>query len=427
MFYINKMVMPMYAFKDKFPRAPFVKGENIVLTDENGKMYLDCISGIWNVPFGFDNKHIVDKICEQAKALTFSNLYVAPANVTVEYANKLLEKLNGDFSKMVYTCSGSEATELAMKFCRKYQKLIGTDRTVIGAFNYSYHGTTFGAMSISGIDKQFAKDYQPLIPNINWINVCNDSDEESWKKKIEKFFKEYHNTLAGIIVEPVMGSGGVIEVKDNVLRFVKEKCDQYNIVLVFDEVATGFGRTGKMFAYQHSQVVPDVMCISKAINNGALPMGGVLLGGKVMEIFTMKNSFIEHFSSQNGNPIACAAALGVLDFMKDEFFDEIESKGSYLEEKLESLMNSKKISISFRRKGMMIAIEMKDIRTDSYLREEVLESFLDNCYRRGVIIHPFFNPQQNSGIMLYPAFITSYEQLELMANKIGKVFNKMFR
>ena len=132
---MNKMVMPMYSFREQFLRKPFCKGEGIVLTDVEGKQYLDCISGIWNVPFGYHNEHVIDKIREQLERLPFSNLYVSAADITVEYADRLLEKLDGDFQKLVYTCSGSESTELAIKFCRKYQKLIGTERTVIGAFN----------------------------------------------------------------------------------------------------------------------------------------------------------------------------------------------------------------------------------------------------------------------------------------------------
>ncbi|HAY3977470.1 TPA: aspartate aminotransferase family protein [Escherichia coli] len=424
---INKMIMPMFSFKNTFSREPFVKGESIILTDINGKEYVDCISGIWNVPFGFSNKHIIDEICKQSNRLQFSNLYVAPADVTVEYANRLLEKLNGDFLRFAYTCSGSESTELAMKFCRKFQKLIGTERTAIGAFNYSYHGTTFGAMSVSGIDKEFSKDYLPLVPNINWIDVYENSDENAWRETISIFFDDYHDKLAGIIVEPIMGSGGVIEVKPEVLSLIKQKCDEYNIVLVFDEVATGFGRTGKMFAYQHSGVKPDLMCVSKAINNGYLPMGGVLIGSKVNDVFSLKDSFIEHFSTQNGNPIACAAALAVLDFMEDELFQQIEEKGAYLEKSLYDLMHSKNVMLSFRRKGMMMALEMRETTAGKYLNEEMLNNVLENCYRRRIIVHPFYNPYQNSGIMLYPAYISSYEQLDLMAEKISMVFNKIFK
>lgn len=425
MFDISKLVMPMYSFNTEFTRMPFQKGEGIVLTDIDGKQYLDCISGIWNVPFGFSNQNIIESITRQLERLPFSNLYVSAADVTVQYANKLIEKTNYDFEKLVYTCSGSESTELAIKFCRKYQKLIGTDRTVIGSFNYSYHGTTFGAMSISGVDKELVGDYKPLIGGVDWIHI--EDIKEDWEKVIIHFIESNHDVLAGIIVEPIMGSGGVIEIEDKALQVLRKYCDKYNILLVFDEVATGFGRTGKMFAYQHSKVKPDLMCLSKAINNGYLPMGGVLLGKRVTEVFSIKGSFIEHFSTQNGNPVACAAALTVLDFMKDELFDEIEAKGAYLEKVLLDSICSSKIYVSIRRKGMMLALDVRECNSGRYLHEGMLEHVLKVCYKKGVIIHPFFNINQNSGIMLYPAFISTYEQLELMARKIGKVINQIFR
>jgi len=426
MFDMSKMIMPMYSFDGEFTRRPFCEGEGINLTDIDGKRYLDCISGIWNVPFGFHNQHILDKITEQLNRLPFSNLYVSAADVTVIYANKLIEKLNGDFKRIVYTCSGSESTELAIKFCRKYQKLIGTERRVIGTFNYSYHGTTFGAMSISGVDRELVGDYKPLVSGVEWLTICQE-EEENYNAIITEFFEKYHAVLAGIIVEPVMGSGGIIELKPETLQLLKKCCEEYNILLVFDEVATGFGRTGKMFAYQHSGIKPDLMCISKAINNGYIPMGGVLLGEKVTDIFTRKQSFIEHFSTQNGNPVACAGALAVLDYMNDELFEEIEKKGAYLEKSLLESIHSNKIKVSIRRKGMMLAIDIRDSKSGEYLREEILENVLKVCYKKGVIIHPFFNVNQNSGIMLFPAFISTYEQLESMSEKICKVLNKVFR
>lgn len=179
-----------------------------------------------------------------------------------------------------------------------------------------------------------------------------------------------------------------------------------------------------MFAYQHYNKVPDIMCISKAMSNGMLPIGGVLLGSNVNRLYSEKNSFIEHFSTQNGNPLACAASMAVLDFMEDKLFKEIEDKGRYLEQGLLEKLNFDNSRILIRRKGLMIAIDMKTKSGESFA-EELLNNILQTLYKRGVVVHPFYNPDKNSGIMLFPAFISTYEELKVIVEKVCKVLNKV--
>lgn len=420
----KNIVMPMFPLNQEFPRECLESGNGIYVKDINGKRYLDTISGLWNVSFGYNNENIKKAIIEQLEKITFTNLYVAPAKITYDYAHKLLEMLNGDFRKIVYTCSGSEASELSMKICRKYQKLFENNRYNIAAMNYSYHGTSYGAMSLSGIDKELVKDYYPLVDGIRWMNIGTEQSEDNRCEMIEKFFETYHNELAGIILEPVIGSGGVIEIGKKALKIIRDKCNLYNILLVFDEVATGFGRTGKMFAYQHYNVLPDLMCISKTMSNGVVPIGGVMLGDKVCNLFENKGSFIEHFSTQNGNPLGCAVSMVVLDFMNETLFESIESKGKYLEDGLKKNIIPNKSKLVIRRKGMMLALDIKN-NNDEILSEEFLDAILQKAYRKGVIIHPFYNPEKNSGIMLFPAFITGYEELDVIIEKMSKVLNKL--
>lgn len=420
----KNIVMPMFPLNKEFPRECIESSNGIYVKDINGKKYLDTISGLWNVSFGYNDENIKEAIVGQLNKIPYSNLYVAPAKITYQYACKLLEKLNGDFQKLMYTCSGSESSELAMKICRKYQRLAGNRRYNIGAINYSYHGTSYGAMSLSGIDKKLVKDYYPLVDGIKWINIETVQSESERCEIIEEFFEKYKNDLAGIILELVIGSGGVIEIGHKVLKLIRQKCNQYDIVLIFDEVATGFGRTGKMFAYQHYSIVPDLMCISKTMSNGMVPIGGVLLGNKVANFYGNKGGFIEHFSTQNGNPLGCAASMSVLDYMTDELFEEIEKKGKYLEEGLNKCVKPNNSSMEIRRKGLMIAL---DIKTNSgeTLSEEFLDSLLQKAYKKGIIIHPFYNPEKNSGVMLFPAFITEYYELDIIIEKVSKVLNKL--
>lgn len=420
----KNIVMPMYPLNKEFPRECLESGNGIYVKDINGKKYLDTISGVWNVSFGYNNEKIKTAINEQLNKIPFANLYVAPAKITFDYAHKLINMLNGDFEKLVYTCSGSESSELAMKICRKYQRLVGNNRYMIATINYSYHGTSYGAMSLSGIDKELVKDYYPLVEGIKWINIETGQSEQERCEKITEFIDKYHTELAGVILEPVLGSGGVIEIGKKVLEIIRQKCNQYDIVLIFDEVATGFGRTGKMFAYQHYGVLPDLMCISKIMSNGMVPIGGVLLGHKVCNIYENKSSFIEHFSTQNGNPLACAASMVVLDYMNEALFEEIEKKGKYLENGLKISINANSSNLVIRRKGLMIAIDIKTSNGE-ILSEELLDKILQTSYRKGIIIHPFYNPDKNSGIMLFPAFITEFVELDIIIEKVCKVLNKL--
>lgn len=239
--------------------------------DQNGKRYLDLCSGLWNMPLGYSERRIKAVVNKQMEQLPFSNLLVFSSDIQTQYAQRLLQWM-GDFGCILYTCSGSETVEAAIKTCRQYQCLRNRpEHRRIAAFTLSYHGTSYGVMSVSGIDQILTDVYRPLVPEISWVTVPADyADEDAWRQAINGLWEQEGDYLAGFIVEPVMASGGVVPVPNPVLQHIQQRCRERDVLLVADEVATGFGRTGTPFAWQQAEITPDLVCLSKAINNGYL-------------------------------------------------------------------------------------------------------------------------------------------------------------
>lgn len=424
------IVLPMCIFSYNPDNAPFSRAEGIMIEDVNGKRYIDAISGLWNVSWGYGNEQINQTIINQIQKLSYCNLIEQPADITVKYAENLLKSFCGEMEKLIYTCSGSESVELAIKLMRKYQMLIcKSERKLVGALSLSYHGTTYAAMSVSGIDRDLISDYYPIVDGIKWIDVPVDDykNVDLWIKNINCFIETYENELAGIIVEPVIGSGGIIEVPKDVLRHLKMICERNEIVLVFDEVATGFGRTGYLFSCFESEVYPDIICLSKGINNGTIPMGAIAINKKIKEVFLEKSGYVEHFSTQNGNPIACAAAIATLDLLQKDsklFRDSIINKSKYLTDALRSNLKPINVTFDIRCKGLMIGIDLKMAKDNSVVSEFKLGECRNLCRKKGLLIYSFYTKGINSGFSFFPSFITDEEDIDIIVSKFVSVINK---
>lgn len=251
---VNRVICGSFPFRERMAETALVKGEGIYLFDQDGRKYLDLCSGLWNVPLGYSNEEIKKHIEKQLEELPYNNLIAFSSDVQQRYALKLTDWLGERFSHVLYTCSGSETTEAAIKTCRQYQALSGQPhRKVIGAFSISYHGTSYGAMSVSGLDRPITSDYQPLVSAISLLEIPGDyRDEEEWIRCVDRFFDVNEDKLAGFVAEPVLASGGIIPVPFRILRHIADRCRRCGALLVDDEVATGFGRTGTPFLYQQA-------------------------------------------------------------------------------------------------------------------------------------------------------------------------------
>ncbi|AQR88637.1 aspartate aminotransferase family protein [Clostridium saccharobutylicum] len=414
---INPVVRVSQKFDEGNDIGLITSGEDKYIYDSDGKKYLDFCGGIWNMPFGYTNLAINEKIIKQLNKLPFCNLVTNIADIQHNYAVRLC-KIIGT-GAVLYTCSGSESIEAAIKTCRKYQAIKKSSRKGISAFPLSYHGTTYGAMSVSGIDQVLLEDYFPLLDNIMWIDLPKDlQDEDIWIEVVENHFKKNAENMAGIIIEPIFGSGGIVPIPEKVFKRIQELCSSNDILLVVDEVTTGFGRTGIPFAFQRYGIKPDLICLSKGISNGYLPLGALAFSNRVVETFIEKDATLEHFSTQGGNLISIAAADAVLDLMEHYEDYEVAAKGEYMVNYLKQLLGSYK-SISVRGTGLMIGI--------SFPKDLDAERLLDvwaKIRKRGLLVYIFSNPGYNLGLSLFPPFTSTKDDLKKAADKIVSLLKR---
>lgn len=408
---INPLVRINQKFDEGNEKPLIVYGKDKYIYDSNGKKYLDFCGGIWNVPFGYSNPSINEKIINQLNKLPFCNLITNIADIQHNYARRLCNILKT--SSILYTCSGSECIEASIKICRKYQTLKKSNRKGISAFPLSYHGTTYGAMSVSGVDQRATEDYFPILDEIMWINLSNDlENEEAWIHAIEDHFVENHDKMAGLIVEPIFGSGGIVPIPHNAFKKIEELCNEYDVLLIIDEVTTGFGRSGIPFAFQGYKIKADLICLSKGISNGYLPIGVVGFSDKVTNTFLENNATLEHFSTQGGNLLSIAAADAVLDLMEDYESYEVMKKGDFFINYLKERFSSYK-DIKVTGRGMMIGISLPD-----KVESKTLYDLWDNLRKKGILVYIFNNPGYNLGLSFFPPFIITREELKTAADKI---------
>ncbi|WP_028845782.1 acetylornithine transaminase [Thermodesulfatator atlanticus] len=334
----------MYLAKNykRFPVA-FVKGKGTRLFDEEGNEYLDFCAGIAVCALGHAPDELSKAICEQAqKLIHVSNLYWTEPQAKL--ARLLCEH---SFGERVFFCnSGAEAVEAALKLARRYAwKNFGPEKNEIIALENSFHGRTYGALSATG-QPVYWQGFEPIVPGFKHIPP-NDI------KALEEAFSQ---KTCAIILEPILGEGGVIPLSDEFVQEARKLADKYQALLIFDEIQTGIGRTGKLFAYEWTSVVPDVMCLAKGLAGG-MPLGAIVATEKVMEALEPGT----HASTFGGNPVSCAAALVVLEkVLANGFLEEVTLKGKALFQKLENLAEKYPEKIAqVRGKGLMQGLELK--------------------------------------------------------------------
>ena len=324
-----------------YNRTPIVfdRGEGVYLYDVEGKKYLDFAAGIAVFGLGYHDPRFDGAVKTQVDKLVHtSNLYYnVPA---IEAAEKLVKVTGMD--RVFFTNSGTEAIEGAIKTARKYaiKKDGRTDHEII-AMNHSFHGRRMGALSVTG-NPHYQEDFRPLIGGIRFADY---NDLDSVKALV-------NDRTCAIILEPIQGEGGIYPADPEFLQGIRKLCDEKDILLIFDEIQCGMGRSGKMFASQYAGVKPDVMTVAKALGNG-LPVGAFLTTEKAAALVPG-----DHGSTYGGNPLVCAAANAVLDiFAEDHILDNVNEVGAYLWEKLEEVKADYPIVKDHRGKGLIQGLE----------------------------------------------------------------------
>lgn len=333
----EKVIMPTYA---RFPIA-FESGDGCVLKDVDGKEYLDCVAGIAVDCLGHNHPGLNAAIADQCqKIMHVSNLYWTEPQID---AAEILVKASG-LDKVFFCNSGAEANEAALKLSRIYAKQFKSEDAVeIIAMDHSFHGRTYGAITATGQEK-YHKGLDPMLPGISHVPF---NDFDALKAAVS-------DKTCAVLLEPIQGEGGIYPADYDYLQAVRKLCDDENLVLIFDEVQCGMGRSGKFFAYQHYNLKPDVVCMAKGIAGG-FPMGGIIACDKVAQVFTPGT----HASTFGGNPLASAASRYVLSVLTgDGFLDDVAEKGNYLMEKLNALKKDHACITDVRGMGLMVGVAL---------------------------------------------------------------------
>lgn len=371
---------------DVYPRRDIVlvKGKGARVWDDQGREYIDMAAGISVANIGHSNDKVVEALTKQA-----ATLITCPNTFYNDTKALFLEKLFGitpkNLTRAFLTNSGTEAIEGAIKFAR-----LNTEKTKFIAAMKGFHGRTLGALSAT-YKKEYREGFEPLVPGFTFVPFNN----------FEKLAGAVDNDTAGIILEPVQGEGGINIGQKEYFQKVRQLCDEKNILLIIDEIQTGFCRTGKIFAIEHLGIQADMMTVAKSIAGG-FPMGALLCSDKIQ----VEKS--KHGSTFGGNPLACAAGIASIDFMLEEkLWEQAEAKGKYFKEKLGKHQLSKVREI--RIIGLMIGIELKD------KSQPVIVELLN----KGIISLP----AGTTVLRLLPPLVISYEDLDTVVEKLAEVLS----
>ena len=321
----------------KFP-VTVEKGKGAYVWDVNGKEYIDCMGGYGVALVGHRNERVVNAIKSQLEKIitVHSSLY---NKTREEFLENLIRIAPKGLSQVHLNNSGAEAVEAAIKFARKF-----THKKGMIAMNGSYHGKSMGSLSLT-FNPKYRNEFQPLVEKVSFSPF---GDIDALRSTVDE-------DTGFIILEPIQGESGIHVAPDGFLQDVRKLCDEKGILLVFDEIQSGFGRTGRMWASEHWNTTPDIMCLAKGIAGG-VPMGATLVRPDILAC--MKKG--EHSSTFGGNPLSCAAGIGAIQALtQDGLVQNAEKMGAIFQEELERLKNKHKIVREVRGKGLMIGVELK--------------------------------------------------------------------
>ena len=383
--------------------------EGTDLVDIHGRRYIDGVSSLWCNVHGHRHPRIDAAVREQLDSVAHSTMLGLSHRPGIELASRLLELAPPGLTRVFYSDSGSTATEIALKMAFQYWRQRGEERHSFVALRMAYHGDTIGSVSVGGIDL-FHSMYRPLLFDTLKAEP-GDLDD------MDRLLEEHAGDVAAVIMEPlVQGAAGMLMHPEGYLRGVRELCDRHGVLLILDEVATGFGRTGRMFACEHEDVAPDLLCLAKGITGGYLPLAATLATERLYEGFL--GEFDEfrtffHGHTYTGNPLACAAALATLDVFEEErTLEGLEAKIALLGDLLGPVAELPVVR-EVRRCGFMVGIELADFPLSARMGHRVtLEA-----RRRGAIVRPLGDVV----VLMPPLAISAGELRRLVAITVDAI------
>jgi adenosylmethionine-8-amino-7-oxononanoate aminotransferase len=416
--------LPMTSM-NMFERAgtTLVSGDGVRVSDEAGRSYISATSGLWNVSCGWNRPEIVDAISDQLRRFSYGTLFRYDHDVARTLAARLLDIAPGDFGRVYFSTSGSSANETAVKVLRRYRSLVGQPerRLVVSFDTHSWHGTGVGAMALTGEDldqDEYGVDrrWNRLLPFPDAFAAERGlgPDEQTCREALAELERTEGDQVAAVIVEPILCSGGVLMPPQGFLEEVAEAARRMGAHLIVDEVATGFGRTGAMFAVEHTGVRPDVLTLSKGINSGYLPLAATLFPAEVYQAYEEAGTYLTHGETQSGNPAACAAALATLDLMEREDLVERSAKaGARLRQHLDGLLELDIVG-EVRGEGLALAVELvRDSSGRAPLSPMEMAMVSHLCQQNGLLVH-----LSRRCLMLFPPLVVTDDEVDEIAARL---------
>jgi adenosylmethionine---8-amino-7-oxononanoate aminotransferase len=420
---------PMKLWDESDPLV-ITAAEGMHLIDSDGNRYLDGVSSLWCNVHGHRVPQIDEAIRAQLNKVAHTTMLGLASEPAILLADRLMKIVPANLKKIFYSDSGATATEVAFKLAAQYWFNIGRPekREFVG-FAQAYHGDTFGAMSV-GRTPEFHQPYLPMLFKVHFAPTPfvyrseTPHDPAAVKRhclgELEKILAEHGDHIAAVCLEPsVQGAAGMIVQPDGFLREVRALCDRYDVLLIADEVAVGFGRTGKMFACEHESVQPDLMCVAKGISGGYLPLAATFATQKIFDAFLgepWEGKTFYHGHTYTGNPLACAAAIASLDlFEKNHLIEHVQQNAQLLSQMLEALRPLPHVG-DVRQKGLMVGIELvedKLTRQSFDPRRRIGAQLCMNVCRHGVIIRPL-----GDVIVLMPPLAMGAEDLNRIVDAV---------
>ncbi|SDD26134.1 aspartate aminotransferase family protein [Williamwhitmania taraxaci] len=369
------------------------RAEGIYIFDHSGRGYLDLISGVSVSSIGHCNPMVVDAVRSQAEKymhlMVYGEYIQAPQ---VEYAKELTNLLPSSLSQVYFVNSGSEANEGALKLAKRF-----TGRTELVGFVNAYHGSTHGALSMMG-DEGFKNAFRPLLPDTRHLPF---NDIES--------LNQITSRTAAVLVEPIQGEAGAIVPTHKFLVALRNKCTETGALLIFDEVQTGFGRTGSLFAFQKLGVVPDIFTIAKGMGGG-MPIGAFVSSKEIMECLK-SNPILGHITTFGGHPVSCAAALATLRVLvENSYIEEVDSKEILFREQLIHPLIKE-----IRGIGLLLAVELGDAA--------MVQKVIRACFDRGIILDWFLFC--DTAFRIAPPLIITKEQIASVCKTILEALDEV--
>jgi len=429
------LIHPLHHPKDHANAKLFTRGEGAILHTSDGKQYIDGLSCLWNVNIGHGRKELAAAASAQMEKLAYASAYAGFSN---EPAIRLAERIVGlAYSNMAaayFTTGGAESNESAFKFARYYWKRMGKpDKVKIVSRRYGYHGVTMAAMSATSLPG-YQKMFGPLVPEFfqvappypyRWpgngdagIGAADDFEAA--------IAQHGADTIAAIICEPVMGAGGVIVPPPSYFPRLRQICDRHGILLIADEVITGFGRTGKWFALGHWGVEPDLMSFAKGVTSGYLPLGGVMISKKIHEAIEdapMDEKFM-HAATYAGHPVCCAVGLANIDIIeRDGLVERAQVEGDRFRKGLETLLSLPAVG-EVRGIGMLAAIELVEDKGSKKPALGLGGKVVAEAGKRGLIMRQRGGadgpPASGDSLCLAPPLMTPAATLDRIVQIVGE-------